>query len=75
MTQRVVVLASPVAIIVLAGVLVVQGAAFLEHGWFQRTPVLDLPKAWVYAAMPVGGALMILYAVRWLWRSLRAATA
>ena len=71
--QRLAALATPVVIIALASVLVIQGWNFVDHGWFQQTPVMGLPKAWVYAAMPVGGVLMILYSVGPLWRGVRAA--
>ena len=56
-----------------SSVLVVQGLAFMEFGRFQQLPVMGISKAWIYAAMPVGGALMILYAVQALWRSVRNA--
>ncbi len=48
-----------------------QGWAFAELGWAQQTPVMGISKAWIYAAMPVGGALMILYSVAPLWRAMR----
>lgn len=71
--RRFAALATPMVIIALAVVLVVQGWSFVQFGWLQQTPVMGLPKAWVYAAMPVGGVLMILYSIGPLWRSLRAA--
>lgn len=52
-------------------VLVVQGGLFLELGRYQQLPVMGISKAWVYAAMPVGGALMVGYATRLLWQHLR----
>jgi len=54
-----------------AAALVQQGWAFVELGRFQQTPVMGLPKSWVYLAMPVGGALIILYSLGPLWRDLR----
>ncbi len=54
-----------------AAALVRQGWAFVELGRFQQTPVMGLPKSWVYLAMPVGGALIILYSLGPLWRDLR----
>lgn len=30
----------------------------VQFGWIERSPVLQIPKAWVYLAMPVGAALM-----------------
>ena len=32
---------------------------------------MGISKGWIYAAMPVGGALMILYSLPSLWRSVR----
>ncbi len=50
--------------------LIQQGWAFVELGRAQQTPVLGLSKAWIYSAMPVGGALMILYSLAPLGRAL-----
>jgi len=55
-----------------ACVLIQQGWAFVQLGRFQQTPVMGVPKSWIYAAIPVGGALMILYSLRPLWRAFRA---
>jgi TRAP-type transport system small permease protein len=51
--------------------LVQQGWAFVELGRAQQTPVLGFSKAWIYSAMPVGGALMVLYSLAPLGRALR----
>lgn len=51
--------------------LIVQGLVFVELGQVQQTPVMGVSKAWIYAAMPVGGALMIAYSVLPLWRAVR----
>ena len=32
---------------------------------------MGLPKTWIYAAIPIGGALMILYSLAPLWQALR----
>ena len=64
---------TPVVIMAFSAVLVVQGLAFMEFGRFQQLPVMGISKAWIYAAMPVGGVLMILYALQALWRSVRNA--
>jgi len=73
--RRFAALATPVAVIGFSAVLIVQGLNFVELGWFQQTPVMGLPKAWVYAAMPMGGVLMILYSLAPLWRGVREAFA
>ncbi len=59
------------SVIVVAGfgaVLIWQGWKLVELGQFQQTPVMGLSKGYVYASMPVGGALMILFALPGLWR-------
>jgi TRAP-type transport system small permease protein len=73
--RRLASLLTPVVIVAFSSVLVVQGLAFLEFGRFQTLPVMGISKVWVYAAMPVGGALMIFYAVIGFWRTLRDAKA
>jgi len=49
-------------------VLVWQGWKLVELGQFQQTPVMGLSKGWVYAPVPIGGALMVLFALPGLWR-------
>jgi TRAP-type C4-dicarboxylate transport system permease small subunit len=61
----------PLLVIFFAGVLIQQGLVFLELGKFQQTPVMGLSKTWIYAAIPIGGALMVLYSLGPLWRALR----
>jgi TRAP-type C4-dicarboxylate transport system permease small subunit len=51
-------------------VLIHQGWAFMEHGRVQTLPVSGVSKAWVYAAMPVGGVLIIVHTLPRLWRVL-----
>jgi TRAP-type C4-dicarboxylate transport system permease small subunit len=63
--------AQVLAVIVVAGfgaVLIWQGLNLVELGQFQQTPVMGLSKAYVYASMPVGGALMIVFVLPGLWR-------
>jgi TRAP-type transport system small permease protein len=52
-------------------VLIQQGWKLVELGQFQRTPVMGLSKQYVYASVPAGGALIILYSFPHLWRALR----
>jgi len=58
-------------VIMFAGVLIQQGLVFLELGRLQQTPVMGLSKMWIYVAIPIGGALMILYSLGPLWRAIR----
>jgi TRAP-type C4-dicarboxylate transport system permease small subunit len=53
-----------------SAVLIQQGWAFMELGRVQTLPVSGVSKAWVYAAMPVGGVLIIVYTLPRLWRVL-----
>ena len=59
-------------IIGFAGVLIQQGWVLVELGRFQQTPVMGLTRSWIYIAIPIGGALMILYSLAPLWRGVRA---
>jgi len=61
----------PVVVIAFAAVLIQHGLVFLDLGRVQQTPVMGLSKTWIYAAIPIGGALMILYSLRPLWQALR----
>jgi TRAP-type transport system small permease protein len=56
-------------------VLIQQGWKLVELGRFQQTPVMGLSKGYVYASMPAGGALIILYSLRHLWRAVTGAPA
>ena len=69
--RKVTVFLLPLVVIVFASVLIQQGLVFLELGRFQQTPVMGLPKTWIYIAIPIGGALMILYSLGPLWRAIR----
>lgn len=61
------------AIVLFGVVLIQQGWKLVELGQFQQTPVMGLSKAYVYASMPVGGALIILYSLRHFWRAVTGA--
>ncbi len=67
--QRAVTVLGLLVVMGFAGVLIQQGWVFLELGRFQQTPVMGLPKIWIYVAVPIGGALMILYSLAPLWRA------
>ena len=66
--------ADVVGVLVLMGfglLLIQQGWKLVELGQFQRTPVMGLSKQYVYASVPAGGLLIILYSLPHLWRALR----
>jgi TRAP-type C4-dicarboxylate transport system permease small subunit len=69
--QKAVPVLLPLVIMAFAAVLIQQGLVFLELGKFQQTPVMGLPKTWIYVAVPISGALMILYSLAPLWRTIR----
>lgn len=63
-----------VLVVIGFGLLMIQqGWKLVELGQFQRTPVMGLSKQYVYASVPAGGALIILYSLPHLWRALRGA--
>jgi TRAP-type C4-dicarboxylate transport system permease small subunit len=69
-------LAHAVGVLALIGfglVLIQQGWKLVELGQFQRTPVMGLSKQWIYASVPVGGILIILYSLPHLLRAFRGA--
>ena len=59
------------AVIGFGWILIEQGWKLVELGQFQQTPVMGLSKQYVYASVPVGGALMILYSLSHLRRALQ----
>jgi TRAP-type C4-dicarboxylate transport system permease small subunit len=61
--RRVVLLATPLTIIVFSTALIVLGWDLMRHGATQTTAVMGMPVSWIYASMPVGGALMTFYAL------------
>ena len=54
---------TPLTIVIFSGALVVLGWDLTQHGATQTTAVMAMPVSWIYAAMPVGGALMAFNAV------------
>src|SRR2546428_11079181 len=62
-----------VTLIVMAfgGVLLVGGLAIAPIARRQVTDALEISMLWFYGALPVGGALMILYSLPQLWRLVR----
>jgi len=66
-----------VGVLVLMGfglLMIQQGWKLVELGQFQRTPVMGLSKRYVYASVPAGGVLIILYSLPHLWRALCGAS-
>lgn len=56
-----------VLVIAFAAVLVAGGVATLPLARRQVTDALEISMLWFYGALPVGGALMILFALPRLW--------
>ncbi len=66
-------IAHVLSVLVLMGfglLLIQQGWKLVELGQFQRTPVMGLSKRFIYASVPTGGVLIILYSLPHLWRAL-----
>jgi TRAP-type C4-dicarboxylate transport system permease small subunit len=53
------------------GFMVVAGVAYVARAQFQMTPTTQVSMGWVYAAMPVGGLLLMLHLALVLWPYLR----
>ena len=53
-------------VIFFAGTMAVKGLSFALLNFAQLTPTLVIPWGWVYMAVPLGGVLMILYALEHL---------
>ena len=58
-------------VIAFAAVLVAGGIAILPVARRQVTDALEISMVWFYGALPVGGALMILFALPHLWKLAR----
>jgi TRAP-type C4-dicarboxylate transport system permease small subunit len=58
-------------VIAFACVLLAGGVAIAPLARRQVTDSLEISMLWFYGALPVGGALMIVYAVPQLWALLR----
>ena len=58
-------------VVVFGGVLVAGGVAMWPVARRQVTDSLELSMLWFYGALPVGGALMILFSLPQLWRLAR----
>ena len=63
------------AVMAFGAILIQQGWKLVELGQFQQTAVMGLSKQYIYASVPAGGALMILYSLPQLWQALRGAGA
>jgi len=60
-------LLTPLTVVVFSGALIWLGWDLMRHGATQTTAVMGMPVSWIYAAMPVGGALMAYYAAMLLF--------
>lgn len=60
------------ATVVFGAVLVAGGYGIYPIAQRQVTDALDISMLWFYAALPVGGALIIAYALRQAWQRTRA---
>jgi len=68
--RRIVNLAAALVCIAFYALLIWVGMASFRSGFIEMSPVLQFPKAYVYAAMPIGGAVMILNTLAFLAENL-----
>jgi len=71
-TRRRIELLVTLTVIAFAAVLVTGGIAIFPIARRQVTDALEISMVWFYGALPVGGALMILFALPHLWKLARA---
>ena len=64
--RRPVLLLTPLTVVAFSAAIAWLGWMLMQHGATQTTAVMGMPVSWIYAAMPVGGALMGLNAFRGL---------
>ncbi|MEI7445545.1 MAG: TRAP transporter small permease [Burkholderiales bacterium] len=57
--RRVVVFVANVLSLSFCLILLWAGIELVDRTWFQRSPMLDIPKWWVYVAIPVGAAIEV----------------
>lgn len=55
--RRVVVFAANALSLAFCLILLWAGVELIQRTWMQRSPLLDIPKWWVYLAIPVGAAI------------------
>lgn len=70
--RRIVHLLILILTLVFSGLLMWFGERLAEDNWTVKTAVLEIPRTWLYASVPFGGALMLVRTleglVRW-WRN------
>jgi TRAP-type C4-dicarboxylate transport system permease small subunit len=62
--RRFVQVLTPITVIAFSAAIAWLGWMLMRHGASQTTAVMGMPVSWIYAAMPAGGALMAIYALR-----------
>jgi TRAP-type C4-dicarboxylate transport system permease small subunit len=62
--RRFVLVLTPITVIAFSTAIAWLGWMLMRHGASQTTAVMGMPVSWIYAAMPAGGALMAIYALR-----------
>src|SRR5262245_7688227 len=59
---------SDLVTVLFAGIMMVKGWDMVQHSWYERWIMLDVPMAYTYLAIPVAGALIALDTLRRLRR-------
>src|SRR5215813_4766954 len=55
---------SDLVTLLFAGIMVVKGWDMVQHSWYERWIMLDVPMAYTYLAIPIAGVLIALDALR-----------
>ena len=69
--ERVCLALADVIVFFVSGLIGVASIEFIAASWAERTPILQVPAALIALPLPVGMALMAVYAAERLWRDTR----
>lgn len=62
---------SILVVIAMSAILVRYGIAIAQVSWQQTSPELEWPMGYIYAVVPVTGAIMLVFALEHLWNAIR----
>src|SRR5208283_1787444 len=66
--ERVCLALADIIVFFVSGLICVVSIEFIAASWGERTPILQAPAALIALPLPVGMALMAIYAARRVWR-------
>ena len=67
--ERACLMLADLLVLLIAGLVIAVSAEFIQSSWVERTPILQLPAALIALPLPIGMALIALYAVDHLRRA------